>query len=55
MDQMTEKEWDQLSDLLVKAGDQPFPTWKEKRENMERNLSKSGYAAMQEIAAWGWD
>lgn len=52
---MNKQEWEQLNELLVKVADLPLPTWAEKRETTERNLSKSGYLALVEICAWGWE
>lgn len=52
---MNASEWDQLSELLVKVADLEFPTWQEKREHTERNLSKSAFLALTEISAWGWE
>jgi len=44
-----------LSELLIHFADLPLPTWQEKREWLETHLSESGYAALSEIASWGWD
>ena len=52
---MTQAEWDQLSDLLVKVADLPFPTWKQKQEEARKKLSPQGVEAIQEIASWEWE
>lgn len=52
---MTQQDWDTLSELLVKAADQPFPTWGEKQQEMDRKLSQSGKFALLEIISWGWE
>ena len=52
---MTDEDCDTLSKLLVKAADAPYPTWREKREALERGLSASGYNALLEIVSWGWE
>lgn len=49
---MTQKEWNQLSDLLVKAADQTLPTWQEKKRELIEQLSGSGLTALTEIASW---
>lgn len=51
-DQLTQKEWEMLEELLVKVSDMPLPTWRAKRETLVINLGKSGYAALEEIISW---
>ena len=52
MNELSQKEWETLSDLLERVADMQMPTWQEKREVCERNLSQSGNAALGEICAW---
>jgi hypothetical protein len=53
--ELTVAEWEQFSDFLIRIAGMSRSTWTEKREVCKENLSKSGLAAMCEVAAWEWE
>lgn len=46
---MTSKDWERLSELLLKVVGQDLPTWQEKLEELRNNVDN---CALDEIAGW---